>query len=88
MSISFRAETTNSFMKITYVVRPHVVDLSFVVTHTHQKIKALFCCINFECYKKFCRKIFLFLPFSSEYIKKRRIYTKLNRASKFTFTSI
>ena len=33
---------------IVAVFRPHVADLSFIVTRTHQKIKALFCRINFD----------------------------------------
>ena len=29
-------------------IRPRVVDLSFIVTPAHQKIKTLFCRINFD----------------------------------------
>ena len=37
--------------------RPRVVDLSFIVTRAHQKIKALFFRINIDNDDKFCKKI-------------------------------
>ena len=69
------------------MVRPHVVDLSFIVTCAHQKIKALFCHINFD-YAKNVKKWFVFLStfFLLNIKKKRKIYTKLDQASKFTLT--
>ena len=56
----------------TILVRPRVVDLSFIVARVHQKIKALFCRINFHYYEKFCVKKWLF--FFLVYIKKK--YTR------------
>ena len=41
--------------------RPRVVDLSFIVTRAHQKIKALFCRINFDYATNFVEKCFVFL---------------------------
>ena len=38
-----------------------IVDLSFIVTCAHQKIKALFCHIIFDYYNKFCKKMFFSL---------------------------
>ena len=67
-------------------LRTHVVDLLFIVNHMHQKIKALFFGINFDYYKKFCKKkMFSFLSFFLLSIlkEKRKIDTKLNRSSKF-----
>ena len=29
-------------------LRPHVVDLSFIVICVHQEIKALFCCVTLD----------------------------------------
>ena len=49
--ISTVPQEINTFM----IFRPRVVDLSFIVTRAHQKIKALFCRTNFD-YKKFCKK--------------------------------
>ena len=51
-----------------------VVDLSFIVTHTHQKIKDLFHCINFDYYDKCCENMFFFLSLF-EYKKTKKIYT-------------
>ena len=65
--------------------RSRVVDLkfivSFIVTRTHQDIKALFCCLNFNYYDKFYKKMFFFYLFSFEYIKKRKMHIKLDCAS-------
>ena len=65
-----------------------IIDFSFIVTCTHQKIITLFCCINFDYYKKFHKKCFSFYLFSFEYIKKIKIHTKFDCASKFTLTPI
>ena len=60
---------------IVAVFRPHVADLSFIVTLTHQKIKALFCCINFDYTKNLVKKCFvLFHLFSFEYKKRKEKY--------------
>ena len=55
--------TSNLFLKIPVqlLFRAHVVDLFFIVTHVHQKIKALFCCINFDYTTNFVKKCFVFL---------------------------
>ena len=42
-------------------IRPRVLDLSFIVTRAHQKIKALFCRINFDYTTNFVKKYFVFL---------------------------
>ena len=70
------------------MVRPHVVDLSFIVTCAHQKIKALFCRINFDYVKNAVKKCFVFVStfFLLSIKKKRKIYTKLDQTSKFTST--
>ena len=74
-------------------LRPHVVDLSFIVTHqssAHQKIKALLCHINFDYMTNFVKKCFVFISiFFLHSIKKdKKIHTELDRASKFTLTAI
>ena len=74
------------WLKIIITIRPHVLDLSFIETHKHQKIKGLFCRINFDCYNKFCQKCFSFYLFSFKY-KKRKIHTKRDCASRFTLKS-
>ena len=51
-----------------------VVYLSFI-TCTHQKIKALFCCINFDYMTSFVKKCFVFHFFSFEYKKRKAKYT-------------
>ena len=43
---------------VDLIFRSRVVDLSFIVTHVHQKLKALFCCINFDYTKNFIKKMF------------------------------
>ena len=43
-------------LTLSFYIRPHVVDLLFIVNCTHQKIKALFCCIDVDCYEKFYKK--------------------------------
>ena len=48
-----------------------VVDLSFIVTRLHQKIKVLFCHINFDYYEEFCKKMF-FLTFF--FVQKKEKY--------------
>ena len=48
------------FTKYITYIRPCVVDLSFIVTSTHQKIKALFCHINFDYATDFVKKCFVF----------------------------
>ena len=53
----------NKTCQLQYFVTPHVVALSFIVTRAHQKIIAFFYCINFEYYKKFCKKMFLYFSF-------------------------
>ena len=65
---------------LTYIMlRPCLVDLLFMVTHTQWKIKAWFCHNNFDH----------ILFFSFEYKKKKRkIHTKLYGASKFTLIVI
>ena len=57
------------------ILRPRVVYLSFIVTRTHQKIKALFCCINFDYTTSFVKKCFVFQFFSFEYKKRKAKYT-------------
>ena len=42
-------------------IRPRVVDLLFIVDCMHQKINALFCCINFDYMTKSVKKCFIFL---------------------------
>ena len=60
-------------------LRTHVVDLLFIVTRMHQKIKALFFRINFDYYKKFCKKnVFLSIFFSLKYIKRKKKNKTLN----------
>ena len=44
---------------IVEIFRSCVADLSFIVTGTHQKIKALFCRINFDYTKSFVKKCFV-----------------------------
>ena len=57
-------------------IRPHVVDVSFIVTCTHQKIKALFCCINFDYAVNFVKKCcFTFYFPSFEYQERKEKYT-------------
>ena len=53
-------------------------------------MKALFCRINFDYTTNFVKNVlFFFMFFSFEYKKKEeKIHTKLDRASKFTLTSI
>ena len=67
-------------------VRPRVVDVSFIATGAHQKIKASFYRINFDYTTNFIRKFFLFLyiTFLLSIKKERKMHTKLDRASKFT----
>ena len=61
---------------IAAVFRQHVADLSFMVTRTHQKIKALFCCIDFDYKKNLVKKCFVFFQlFSFEYKKRKEKYT-------------
>ena len=61
---------------IVAVFRQHVADLSFMVTRTHQKIKALFCCIDFDYKKNLVKKCFVFFQlFSFEYKKRKEKYT-------------
>ena len=43
------------------LLRPRLVDVSFIVTCSHQKIKALFSRINFDYAKNFVEKCFVFL---------------------------
>ena len=71
------------------VFTPCVADLSFIVTCVHQKIKPLFCRINFGYTQNFVKECFVFFHlFSFEHKKKRKIHTKLDRASKFILTFI
>ena len=50
-------ETINKFHpNCKDIVRPRVVDLLFIVTRAHQKIKALFCRINFDYATNFVKK--------------------------------
>ena len=59
---------------IFHLRKPRVVDLSFIVTRAHKKIKALFCCINFIT-RYFVKKIFSVELFSfSIYIKKKNTH--------------
>ena len=68
---------------------PRVVDLLFIVTSAASKIKALFCRINFDYATNFVKNVlFLLFFFSFEHKKRKEIHTKLDRASKFTLTSI
>ena len=54
-------ETINKFHpNCEDIVRPRLVDLLFIVTCAHQKIKALFCCINFDYTTNFVKKMFYF----------------------------
>ena len=70
------------------MIRLCVVDLSFIVTHAHQKIKALFTALILIM-EQILHKIFAFLSVSFLLgIKKRKIHTELNHASKFTSTSV
>ena len=71
------------------LLRPHVVDLSFIVICAHQKIKALFCHINFDYATNFVKKMFFLSIFFLLSIKKeRKRNTKLNCALNFTLASI
>ena len=84
-------ETINKFHpNCKDIVRPRVVDLLFIVTRAHQKIKALFCRINFDYATNFVKKRFIFLSniFLLSIEKKRKIHTKHDHASKFNLTSI
>ena len=55
------------------VLRPHVIDLPFIVTCTHQKIKALFCHISFDYTTNFAKNVlFFFLFFVLLSIKKQK----------------
>ena len=47
--------------EVNDALRPRVVDLLFIVTRVHQKIKALFCHINFDYVTNFVKKCFVFL---------------------------
>ena len=71
-------------------LRPPVVDLLFIVTCMHQKVKTLFCCINFDNKTNLVEKCFVFLSIFlvlSIYIK-RKTHSILGCASKVTLTSI
>ena len=48
------------FTKYITHIRPRVVDLLFIVTSAHQKIKALFCHINFDYATNFVKKCCFF----------------------------
>ena len=50
-------------IKVEHRLRPRVVDLSFIVARAYQKIRALFCRVNFHYYDKFCKKMIFFLSF-------------------------
>ena len=52
-------ETIKVSSYVVEIFRPRVADLSFIVTGTHQKIKALFCLINFDYTKSFVKKCFV-----------------------------
>ena len=41
---------------VNWLFRPRVVDLLFIVTLAHQKIKALFCHFNFDYMANFVEK--------------------------------
>ena len=47
-------------LTLSFYISPHVVDLLFIVNCMHQKIKALFYCIDVDCYEKFYKKMFFF----------------------------
>ena len=64
------------------MLRPYVVDFSFIVTHAHQKIKALFCCINFDYITNFVKKCFVFLSIFFFYFECKK------RKQKYTLNSI
>ena len=67
-------------------VRRSVVDVSFIATGAHQKIKASFYRTNFDYTTNFIRKffVFLYITFLLSIKKERKMHTKLDRASKFT----
>ena len=76
----------NSLKPVQFSVaelRPHVFDLLFIVTCMHQKIKALFYCINFDYTKNSVKKCFSFIFFLWVWKKERKIHTRLNHSSKF-----
>ena len=52
--LNYQKTTNSTVNRNLAIVRPCVLDLSFIVTHVHQKLKALFCHINFDYYEKFC----------------------------------
>ena len=63
---------------IVAVFRSHVIDLSFIVTGTHQKIKPIFCCINFDYTKNFVKQCFVFFHLFPFKCKKRKEKYTLN----------
>ena len=74
-------EPFEKIKKSSYIVavfRSHVIDFSFIVTGTHQKIKPIFCRINFDYTKNFAKQCFVFFHLFPFKCKKRKEKYTLN----------